>query len=115
AQPACWHAYRLDYEASQQGAAFGYGGLGLSGFGAGGGGYGEGFGLGSIGTIGHGGGPRRARVASGTNNQVAGVDEADIVKTDGRYVYIAANGALRIVEAMNPKVLSVTKVAGSVR
>jgi len=26
---------------------------------------------------------------SGTNNQVAGVDEADIVKTDGRYVYAA--------------------------
>src|SRR5262249_42479070 len=47
--------------------------------------------------------------------QVVGVDEADIVKTDGRYVYLAANGALRIVEAMNPKVLSVTKIPGSVR
>ena len=44
--------------------------------------------------------PRAARSASGTNNQVAGVDEADIVKTDGRYVYLALNGALRIVEAL---------------
>ncbi|MDB5218590.1 MAG: hypothetical protein JWO86_6517, partial [Myxococcaceae bacterium] len=38
--------------------------------------------------------PAAARSASGTNNQVASVDEADIVKTDGRYVYLAANGAL---------------------
>jgi hypothetical protein len=45
--------------------------------------------------------PRKADSASGTNNQVVGVDEADIVKTDGRYVYLAMNGALRIVEALN--------------
>jgi uncharacterized secreted protein with C-terminal beta-propeller domain len=56
-----------------------------------------------------------ARSASGTNNQVASVDEADIVKTDGRYVYLAANGALRIVEAMNPKMLSVTMLPGNAR
>src|SRR5205085_7910572 len=49
---------------------------------------------------------------SGTNNQVASVDEADIVKTDGKYVYIASNGAFRIIEAMNPHVLSTTKIAG---
>ena len=48
------------------------------------------------------GAPAKATSASGTNNQVASVDEADIVKTDGRYVYLAANGALRIVEALNP-------------
>lgn len=58
---------------------------------------------------------RAARSASGTNTQVAGVDEADIVKNDGRYVYLAMNGALRILEAMRPRVLSVMKLPGSVR
>jgi len=56
-----------------------------------------------------------AHSASGTNNQVASVDEADIVKTDGRYVYLAANGALRIVEALAPKMLSVTMLPGNAR
>jgi hypothetical protein len=59
--------------------------------------------------------PKKATNASGTNNQVAGVDEADIVKTDGQYVYLASNGALRIVEAMNPHVVSVTNVPGIAR
>jgi len=59
--------------------------------------------------------PARASSASGTNNQVASVDEADIVKTDGQYVYIAMNGALRIVEAMQPKITSVTKLQGNAR
>ena len=59
--------------------------------------------------------PEAARSASGTNNQVASVDEADIVKTDGRYVYLAANGALRIVEALKPKMISVTKLGGTAR
>ncbi len=92
---------------------FGAGGLGLSGVGEGGGGYGVGIGLGSIGTIGHGAG--KASSASGTNNQVAGVDEADIVKNDGSFVYLAMNGALRIVEALSPRVLSVTKLPGEAR
>ena len=35
---------------------------------------------------------------STTNTQVQGVDEADIVKTDGKYIYYLANGAIRIVE-----------------
>ena len=109
-QPACWHEYHLLAE------AYAEGGLGLSGIGEGGGGYGEGIGLGSIGTVGHGGGSGfSARSFSLTNNQVNGVDEADIVKTDGSYVYIAQNGALRIIEAMRPKLVSVTKVPGSVR
>ncbi|MDB4937762.1 MAG: hypothetical protein JWP87_4734 [Labilithrix sp.] len=59
--------------------------------------------------------PAAARSASGTNNQVASVDEADIVKTDGRYVYLAANGALRIVEALKPKMVSVTMLPGNAR
>jgi hypothetical protein len=36
---------------------------------------------------------------SETNNQVAGVDEADLVKTDGQYLYVTANGALHILAA----------------
>jgi hypothetical protein len=95
------------------GDSFGAGGLGLSGAGEGGGGRGEGIGLGSIGTIGHGAG--RATSASGTNNQVAGVDEGDIVKNDGAYVYIVSNGALRILEALHPRLLSVTKLPGDVK
>lgn len=35
-----------------------------------------------------------------TNNQVAGVDEADIVKTDGNYLYIVSGSSLRIVSAV---------------
>ncbi|WP_394846936.1 beta-propeller domain-containing protein [Pendulispora brunnea] len=60
-------------------------------------------------------GPSKAEKASGTNNQVAGVDEADIVKNDGRYVYFAANGALRIAEALQPHIVSVTKLPGDAR
>ncbi|MBW2459143.1 MAG: beta-propeller domain-containing protein, partial [Deltaproteobacteria bacterium] len=85
------------------------------------GGYGKssGIGLGSIGSIGHGAGSakraRRAQSASHTNTQVAGVDEADIVKNDGAYIYLAMNGALRIVEALNPRPISVTRLQGEAR
>ncbi len=110
-QPTCWLQFQ------DIGESYGSGGLGLSGIGEGGGGYGEGVGLGTLGTVGYGAavGPRKAASASGTNNQVASVDEADIVKTDGRYVYLVMNGALRIVEALSPRVVSVTKLGGSVR
>ncbi|MBS7638597.1 beta-propeller domain-containing protein [Candidatus Bathyarchaeota archaeon] len=40
---------------------------------------------------------------SGTNIQVEGVDEADLVKTDGRYIYISANGSIVIVRAHPPE------------
>lgn len=36
---------------------------------------------------------------SETNNQVAGVEEADIVKTDGVHIYQAARGKLRILKS----------------
>jgi len=36
---------------------------------------------------------------SQTNVQVAGVDEPDVVKTDGKYLYIVSNGKIIIVEA----------------
>ncbi|HVJ91000.1 MAG TPA: beta-propeller domain-containing protein, partial [Labilithrix sp.] len=138
-QPECWRQDRENYLARKEVEKALASGLGLSGIGEGGGGIG----LGSIGTLGRGAGagigygygsgsgrtpsirmaqttmgraaPAKAASASGTNNQVASVDEADIVKTDGRYVYLASNGALRIVEAMNPRVVSVTKVQGTAR
>lgn len=36
---------------------------------------------------------------SGTNNQVAGVEEADIVKTDGRFIYAALGGEMLVIDA----------------
>ena len=116
-QPGCWEQYRWQAREARDamgrmwgsgiGESFGYGGLGLSGVGQGGGGIGSG----SV----SGRGVARAASASGTNNQVKGVDEADIVKTDGRFVYLALNGALRIVEALKPHVVSTTPLSGKAR
>ena len=39
---------------------------------------------------------------SGTNIQVDGVEEGDLVKTDGDYLYYLANGELTIVDIRNP-------------
>jgi len=39
---------------------------------------------------------------SSTNVQVAGVDEADIVKNDGKYVYLVKGNTVRIVSAYPP-------------
>jgi len=36
---------------------------------------------------------------TGTNNQVAGVEEGDLVQTDGEYLYVAAGGRLTILDA----------------
>jgi len=122
-QPACWQSYREDEEYWRQwklGQGVGLG-LGLSGTGEGGGGYatgvaqGYGSGQGRLGGSHVTRAPRAAASASKTNNQVESVDEADIVKTDGRYVYLALNGALRIVEALKPRVLSVSKFSGEVK
>ncbi|MCU0693982.1 MAG: beta-propeller domain-containing protein [Polyangiaceae bacterium] len=121
-QPGCWAEYRwqaVPPSLSVGGVGYGMGSLGLSGTGSGGGGAGARHdGLGGFGAV--RAAPQAARAqqaqsASGTNNQIAGVDEADLVKTDGRYVYLVMNGALRIVEAMNPRLLSVTKLPGTVR
>jgi hypothetical protein len=51
---------------------------------------------------------------SGTNNQVAGVEEADIVKTDGRFVYAVVGGELLVIDAdpASLAVLSRTPVQG---
>jgi hypothetical protein len=111
-QQGCWQRYRLMSKnvsvrmgaTSASGAGYGYGavGVGLSG---------RASALKDSSTA----AAPAAKRASGTNNQVAGVDEADIVKNDGRYVYLAMNGALRIVQALEPRLLSVTKLPGMVR
>ena len=43
---------------------------------------------------------------STTNTQVENVDEADIVKTDGEYIYYVLNGVLYIVKAYNLEMVS---------
>jgi uncharacterized secreted protein with C-terminal beta-propeller domain len=45
---------------------------------------------------------------SSTNTQVQGIDEADIVKTDGKCIFIAGNNAVRIVSADNAGLLKDT-------
>jgi inhibitor of cysteine peptidase len=42
---------------------------------------------------------------SGTNLQEAGVDESEMIKTDGNYLYIASSNAVRIVSAVPPGTL----------
>jgi uncharacterized secreted protein with C-terminal beta-propeller domain len=52
---------------------------------------------------------------SDTNVQVEGVDEADIVETDGRYIYTISRGELVIVDPQDPadlKLISRTELAG---
>jgi hypothetical protein len=61
---------------------------------------------------GGGGGPA---TGTGTNNQVAGVDEADIIKNDGQYIYLAQDGVFRIVDswpAPETHEVSVTDLGG---
>ncbi|GAB1475590.1 hypothetical protein MASR2M70_04220 [Bacillota bacterium] len=45
---------------------------------------------------------------STTNTQVKGIDEADIVKTDGKYLYYAGSNAVRIVKADGGKLTEVS-------
>lgn len=40
---------------------------------------------------------------STTNNQVEGIDEGDIVITDGKYIYFTVDQQIKIVDAQNPK------------
>ncbi len=53
---------------------------------------------------------------TGTNLQEAGVDESDVVKTDGSYLYIAGNDKVTIVSATDPMEIinSDIKVNGSI-
>ncbi|OGS51278.1 MAG: hypothetical protein A3K65_06165 [Euryarchaeota archaeon RBG_16_68_12] len=72
----------------------------------------------TTGTTGPGSGPSSGSFSySGTNNQVAGVDEADIVKTDGERIYAVAQGHVTILAAYPPQdagVLSRIPTTGSV-
>lgn len=45
-------------------------------------------------------------VYSGTNTQEIGVDEGDIVETDGRYVYVAGQDGVRIVSVADAAVVA---------
>lgn len=49
---------------------------------------------------------------SGTNVQVEGVDEGDIIKTDGEYIYIIRSGCVTIVDASEMKELCTFEVDG---
>ncbi len=65
-----------------------------------------------------GGGTGGPSQSSGTNNQVAGVDEADLVKTADGYLYIVNDGKLRIIDAWPPEqahAVSETPIEGAVR
>ena len=44
---------------------------------------------------------------SGTNVQVAGVDEMDLVKTDGTYVYVASWSNVSVIRAVPPTAMAV--------
>jgi hypothetical protein len=50
-----------------------------------------------------------------TPDSPAGLDEADIVKSDGSCLYLAVNGALRIVRSRDPTLLSTTPLPGNAR
>lgn len=65
-----------------------------------------------------GGGGGSPSQSSGTNNQVAGVDEADLVKQEDGFLYIVNAGKLRIIDAWPPAqahVVSETPIEGAVR
>jgi hypothetical protein len=117
AQPECWaEDRRREAERKARERCLAQGNCVTFGIGSGTGAYGEGVGYGSYGAIGHGSGSvATAKLTSKTNVQVDGVDEPDIVKTDGRYVYMIANGALHIVEALRPRRVSTTRLAGFAR
>ena len=52
---------------------------------------------------GQGGGGGGASQVSTTNNQVAGVDEADFIKNDNKYIYVVTGQTLRIFKAWPAK------------
>jgi inhibitor of cysteine peptidase len=55
---------------------------------------------------------------STTNIQVEGVDEADVIKTDGEYIYVVSENSVVILKAYPPEeaqVISQTKLNGTLR
>jgi hypothetical protein len=64
---------------------------------------------------GQAGGSADAGSYSGTNTAVAGVDEPDLVKSDGRHIVTVIGGVLRVVDAQTQQVtgvLELSSVAG---
>jgi hypothetical protein len=62
------------------------------------------------------GGGNKASEYSTTNNQVAGVDEADFLKNDGEFIWLVADGAFQVVAAWpaeSARVLSRTPIEGT--
>jgi uncharacterized secreted protein with C-terminal beta-propeller domain len=59
-------------------------------------------------------GDASAPAFSGTNVQEAGIDEPDLVKTDGRRVYVVADGQLRVVDVTGdaPRLVGTLALAG---
>ncbi|MHA2067925.1 MAG: beta-propeller domain-containing protein, partial [Candidatus Thorarchaeota archaeon] len=54
---------------------------------------------------------------STTNIQVEGVDEADIIKTDGQYIYLTSNSLIHIIKVYPPEeaaILSTIKLNGTI-
>lgn len=43
-----------------------------------------------------------------TNVQVQGIDEDDIIKNDGRYIYVLSDSSVKIIDAVNMKLMSKT-------
>ncbi len=56
--------------------------------------------------------PQPGRDFSGTNTQEVGVDEADVVKTDGTIIVSAVGGRVRVVDVATGTVLSTVSVGG---
>ena len=59
---------------------------------------------------------QRASEYSTTNNQVAGVDEADVLKNDDKYIYLLSGGTFMVIEswpAASTHPLSITPVEGT--
>lgn len=50
--------------------------------------------------------------SSNTNNQVEGVEEGDIIKNDGKYIYVNSNNSVKIIDSnpVSPKVLGRVEV-----
>ncbi len=49
--------------------------------------------------------------SSSTNNQVEGVDEADRVKNDGKYIYALSNGSIKIIDSNFGKPKKVSQIS----
>ncbi len=46
-----------------------------------------------------------------TNVQVKGIDEDDIIKNDGKYIYVLTDSSVKIIDAQNMKLMSKIKIA----